>query len=89
MIGKIFELINSVQSDHRSATDNKEYYDKYQRFFKSPPYEKTSVDDFMQQSIFKGRLSGCLRNLQVTVDKGFAQAISIITKLRNKKRNGN
>ena len=49
MLGKIYEVIREYQQDMSSAADNKEYYDKYQRFFKSPPYEKTSVFDFMKK----------------------------------------
>ena len=87
MIGKILDIVAKIQSDYHSAADNKQEYDRYQRFFKSPPYEKTSVSDFMTYSVLNGRLGGCLRNLRVKVDKTYAKVKQKIGHLRKEKRN--
>ncbi len=46
----IIKVIEQIQSDLRSAAEKKEYYDTYQRFFKLPPYEATSIMDFTDYS---------------------------------------
>lgn len=99
MLGKIYEIIREYQQDMSSAADNKEYYDKYQRFFKSPPYEKTSITDFMKKLPFmgiRGRLGGgirltksCLRNLRDKVEKRYAKAPRYLSGVRKDKLNGN
>ena len=92
MLDKLYTIIREYQQDMSSAADNKEYYDKYQRFFKSPPYEKTSVSDFMKKLPFmgiRGRLDGCLRNLRDKVDKRYAKIQDKVSQLRKDKINGN
>lgn len=96
MIGRVLDIVAKIQSDYTSAADNKEAYDQYQRFFKSPPYEKTSVSDFTSYSFLNGRLGGCLghartclRNLRVKVDKTYAKIQDKVSQLRKNNRNGN
>jgi len=92
MLGKLFEIINEYKQDMSSAADNKEAYDRYQRFFKSPPYESTSVSDFCTKLPFigiRGRLGGCIRNLRDKVEKRYAKVPRYLSGLRKDKRNGN
>jgi len=92
MLDKIYTIIREYQQDMSSAADNKEYYDKYQRFFKSPPYEKTSITDFMKKLPFmgiRGRLNGCIRNLRDKVEKRYAKAPRYLSGVRKDKLNGN
>ena len=91
MIGKIFEIINEVKSDFRSAADNKNYYDEMQRFYKGGnDHDKNTLTEWyldVIKSRLKGRLSGCLRNLRVKVDKTYAKVKQKIGHLRKEKRN--
>ena len=92
MLDKLYTIIREYQQDMSSATDNKETYEKYQRFFKSPPYEKTSVFDFMKKLPFtgiRGRLNGCIRNLRDKVEKRYAKSPRYLSGVRKDKRNGN
>lgn len=87
MIGKIFEIINEVKSDFRSAADNKNYYDEMQRFYKGgDDHDKNTLTEWYLD-VLKGRLSGCLRNLQVKVDKTYAKVKGKVGCLRKEKRN--
>ena len=87
MIGKILDIVAKIQSDYHSAADNKQEYDRYQRFFKSPPYEKTSVSDFMTYSVLNGRLGGCLRKLRFIGGNAYAKVKGKVGCLRKEKRN--
>jgi len=89
MIGRILDICAKIQSDYTSAADNKQEYDRYQRFFKSPPYEKTSVSDFMSYSVLNGRLGGCLRKLRFKGGNVYARIRDKISHLRSNWRNGN
>ena len=91
MIGKVFEIVNEMKSDMRSAAEKKEEYDRLQRFFKSPPYEATSIMDFSKYS-----LTAPLRRLKDKWNKAIRNYIERKSKvpqylsgLRKDKLNGN
>ena len=84
MIGKVFEIANEIKSDMRSAAEKKEEYDRLQRFFKSPPYEATSIMDFSKYS-----LTAPLRRLKNKWNKAIRNYIERLDGLRKDKLNGN
>ena len=91
MIGKIFEIINEVKSDLRSAADNKNYYDEMQRFYKGGnDHDKNTLTEWyldVIRSRLKGRLSGCLRKLRFIGGNVYAKVKGKVGCLRKEKRN--
>ena len=88
MIGKIFEIINTIKSDYHSAADNASQYREYQRFYKGGLKERTLWLSYFIDSL-KGRLGGCLRKLRFKVESRYAQAPKYLSGLRKDKENGN
>ena len=88
MIGKVFEIINTIKSDYHSAADNASQYREYQRFYKGGLKEKTLWYSYFIDSL-KGRLGGCLRKLRFKVESRYAQAPKYLSGLRKDKENGN
>ena len=98
MIGKIFEIVNEVKSDFRSAADNKNYYDEMQRFYKGGnDHDKNTLTEWyldVIKSRLKGRLSGCLgyaksclRKLRFIGGNVYAKVKGKVGCLRKEKRN--
>ena len=91
MIGKIFEIINEVKSDFRSAADNKNYYDEMQRFYKGGnDHDKNTLTEWyldVIKSRLKGRLGGCLRKLRFIGGNVYAKVKGKVGCLRKEKRN--
>ena len=88
MIGKVFEIINTIKSDYHSAADNASQYREYQRFYKGGLKERTLWISYFIDSL-KGRLGGCLRKLRFKVESKYAQAPKYLSGLRKDKENGN
>ena len=88
MIGKVFEIINTIKSDYHSAADNASQYREYQRFYKGGLKEKTLWYSYFIDSL-KGRLGGCIRKLRFKVESRYAQAPKYLSGLRKDKENGN
>ena len=88
MIGKVFEIINTIKSDYHSAADNASQYREYQRFYKGGRQERTLWISYFIDSL-KGRLGGCLRKLRFKVESRYAQAPKYLSGLRKDKENGN
>ena len=87
MIGKIFEIINEVKSDFRSAADNKNYYDEMQRFYKGGnDHDKNTLTEWYLD-VLRGRLSGCWRKLRFIGGNVYAKVKQKIGHLRKEKRN--
>ena len=88
MIGKVFEIVNTIKSDYHSAADNASQYREYQRFYKGGLKERTLWLSYFIDSL-KGRLGGCLRKLRFKGGNQYAEIRQKLANLRKNKRNGN
>ena len=88
MIGKVFEIVNTIKSDYHSAADNASQYREYQRFYKGGLKERTLTISYFIDSL-KGRLGGCIRNLRDKVEKRYAKVPRYLSGVRKVKTNGN
>ena len=89
MIGKIFEIINQVKSDFRSAADSKNYYDEMQRFYKgAEDHDKNTFTEWYLE-VIQRRLGDCWRKLRFKGGNTYAKIRNKVSHLRSNWRNGN
>jgi len=88
MLGKIYELMNEVKQDIRSATDNKREYEKLQRFYKGELIEKTTVFYYLQDKLSDRLkrvirvLNSPLRRVKALMDKKDKQTVNYLGGVR-------
>jgi hypothetical protein len=88
MLGKIYELMNEVKQDIRSATDNKTEYEKLQRFYKGELIEKTTVFYYLQDKLSDRLkkvirvLNSPLRRVKALMDKKDKQTVNYLGGVR-------